>query len=104
MQFYLKGHDGTDAEAPARRTAARPAHLALAEKMKSTGNLLMAAAIKSESGQMIGSVMVFDFPDRLEFDKYLESEPYMLSGVWKELEIQEVAVSPIFLPQTAANS
>lgn len=104
MQFCLKGLDGSDSEAAARRQAARPAHLAMAEKLKMSGNLLMAAAIKNENDAMVGSLMIFEFPSKEELDIYLEREPYMSSGVWKEIEIHTVAVSPIFLGQSAGQA
>ena len=38
-------------------------------------------------GQMIGSVMIMEFPTREAFEEYLEHEPYMTGGVWKEIKI-----------------
>jgi len=36
MQFVITAYDGTDAEAPARRTTARPAHLETQPRPKPT--------------------------------------------------------------------
>jgi uncharacterized protein YciI len=36
---------------------------------------------------MIGSVIVYEFPDRAALDKKLNDEPYFTNGVWKKIEI-----------------
>lgn len=96
MEFLITAFDGTDAEAVSRRLSARAAHLALGEKMIGEGTLLYAAAILDENDTMVGSSMVVDFPSRREVDAWLEIEPYMTEGVWKQVEVRRCRPGPAF--------
>jgi hypothetical protein len=96
MQFLVMGYDGKDEQAQERRTAARPDHLALAEKMKGEGKLLYAAAILDDSGAMTGSMMVCEFEDRKLVDEWFEHEPYVVGKVWQKIEVTNCKVAPIF--------
>lgn len=98
MQFLVLGYDGTDAEAPARRQAARPAHFDLSRKMQAAGQGLTGAAILNEAGEMIGSMMVMDLPDRAALDAWLAEEPYVTQNVWQRIEVLPCRVAPHFLP------
>ena len=88
MQFLLLAHDGTDKDATARRTAARPAHFAGIKPMVERGELRAAGAILDEAGEMIGSVVLAEFPSRADLDAWLAREPYVTQGVWKDIEIK----------------
>ncbi|MBX9685077.1 MAG: YciI family protein [Candidatus Obscuribacterales bacterium] len=101
MQFLLTGRDGKDKDALDRRLAARPAHLERAEKMRQEGTLLMGAALLSPEGQMIGSIMVLNFPSADDVEKYLADEPYVIGNVWQEIVVQDIAVAPHFMPNAA---
>lgn len=96
MQFLLTGWDGTDAEAPARRAAARQAHLDLGDRMIASGELLYAAAILDDRGGMIGSSMVCEFSSRAALDAWLEKEPYVTGNVWQKIEVRPCKVGPSF--------
>lgn len=98
MQFLLTGKDGKDGEALNRRMAVRAAHLAGAERMKESGELLMGAAMLDPDGKMIGSIMVFNFNNRAALDAYLKDEPYVVGNVWQDIEIQSIAVAKHFMP------
>jgi hypothetical protein len=87
MQFILTGYDGTDSGAQDRRMAVRGEHLEKIELLKKSGEFLFGGAILDEEGKMIGSVIVYEFPDREALDKKLKDEPYFTSGVWKKIEI-----------------
>lgn len=88
MQFLLIAHDGTDANALNRRMAARPAHLERIEEMKKSGEFLFGGAILSDEGQMIGSMVVYEFPDRAAMDSRMSDEPYIVGKVWEKVEIK----------------
>ncbi len=94
MQFVILARDGTDDAAPARRMAARAAHLANVDRLKP--HMVMGVATLDEAGQMNGSVMVVEFPDRAALDAWLADEPYVTGNVWQELSIQPCAVGPSF--------
>ena len=87
MEFVIIARDGTDAEAAERRARVRPAHLDYVGKLKGEGSLLHGGAILDENGDMTGSVVIYDFPDRISLEKMLKDEPYVLGGVWKSIEI-----------------
>jgi uncharacterized protein len=95
MQFLIIARDGADAEAPARRQAARPDHLKGATAMVDEGILKIGGAILDDDGAMVGSAAIVDFPDREALDAWLRSDPYVTGGVWKTVEVHpfRVAVS-----------
>lgn len=97
MQFLVTGWDGTDADAPGRRAAARQAHLTLGDSMIAGSELLYAAAILDDKGGMIGSSMVLEFPDRAALDSWLEKEPYVTGKVWQKIEVRPCKVGPSFV-------
>lgn len=99
MEFMITAYDGVDAEAPARRQAARAEHLRFFEEFYRLGIFRYGAAILDEAGNMIGSLVVCDFPSRRDMEEqWLQHEPYMTGGVWKRLEIQPVRTPP-FIPR-----
>src|SRR6185312_5242884 len=87
MQFLLIGYDGTDAFAPERRQRAREAHLAAAAHLKSQGHFITGGAILDARGAMIGSAVVFDFPDRPALERNLATDPYVTERVWQRFEV-----------------
>lgn len=88
MQFLLIGYDDTDTEAPARRLRVREEHIENINKLKKTGECLFGGAILNDNGNMIGSMIVYDFPDRQSLDMMLKEETYIVNGVWKQIEIK----------------
>ncbi|MBI4425136.1 MAG: hypothetical protein HY554_15505 [Elusimicrobia bacterium] len=96
MQFLVVGHDGDDPSAPERRLAARPAHLALGDRLRDEGRLLYAAALLDGKDAMVGSVLICEFADRAELDAWLGAEPYVAGGVWKRIEVTPCRVAPSF--------
>jgi uncharacterized protein YciI len=87
MQFLLIAHDGTDRDAENRRMNARPKHLEGIEELKKSGEFLFGGAILNDEGKMIGSVILYEFPDRASMDERLKDEPYINQEVWKEIKI-----------------
>jgi hypothetical protein len=88
MQFLLIAYDGTDPEAPERRLKVRGEHLEKIARLKKRGEFLFGGAILDDDGKMIGSMIVYDFPDRQSLDKSLKEEPYLTGGVWEKVEIK----------------
>ena len=93
MQFVVTAWDGTDAEAPARRLAARPSHLVGAEALKRQGHLIAGGAILDESGRMVGSTCYVDFPDRAALDAWLAADPYVTGRVWLDIHIKPIRLA-----------
>jgi hypothetical protein len=94
MQWLIIARDGRDADAPARRQAARPAHLANAARLQAAGHLLIGGALTDEAGAMIGSAAVAQFATRAELDAWLASDPYVTGGVWQQIEVLPYRVAP----------
>ena len=95
MQFLLVAYDGTDQAAPQRRLKVREEHLKKIERLKRAGEFLFGGAILDESGKMIGSMIVYDYPDRQSLDARLKEEPYITEGVWEKIEIQPLRLAKI---------
>jgi uncharacterized protein len=95
MQFLLTAFDGTDPEAPERRMKVRTDHLAKIAGLKRKGEFLFGGAILDDSGKMIGSMIVYECPDRETLDLRLKEEPYMTEGVWKKVEIRPFRLAKI---------
>ena len=95
MQFILIAYDGTDAEAPERRQKVRSEHLEKIGRLKKAGKVLFGGAILDDAGNMIGSTLVYDFPDRQTLDAELKNEIYITEGVWKKIDIQPFRLAKI---------
>jgi len=95
MQFLLIAHDGTDAGALDRRMKSRPEHLEKIAKVKKAGEFLCGGAILDDAGKMIGSMILYEMPDRATLDERLKEEPYIYNKVWEKVEIR-----PFRLAQT----
>ena len=87
MQFLIIGKDGIDSEAKACRLDARPAHIALGEELRLSGNMWYGAALWNDQNEMIGSMLLMDFPSEKELHDWLDREPYVTKKVWKSIEI-----------------
>ena len=95
MQFLLVAYDGTDPEALERRMKVRPDHLEKIAILKKKGNFLLGGAILDENEKMIGSMIVYEFPNRSALDENLENEPYITGGVWQKIEIRPYRLASI---------
>jgi uncharacterized protein YciI len=87
VQFVIIARDGTDEGAVARRSEVRPLHLEGIRPLVDQGHVPLGGAILDAEGQMVGSVMIVDFPTRQELDAWLAVDPYVTGGVWKEIEV-----------------
>ena len=88
MQFLITAYDGTDSEAQARRSAARPAHIDKAQTLLAGGHVLIGGAILNEKEEMIGSSLVVEFESREILDQWLQNDPYVTAKVWQDITVQ----------------
>ena len=95
MTFAILAFDGTDAEAPARRAAARDAHIAHITRAAIAGRLALALPLHDEAGGSLGSLMVVDVPDRAGLDAYLAAEPFAQARVWRRLKTHAFRIAPL---------
>jgi uncharacterized protein len=87
MQFLVVARDGTDDGALDRRQRTRPSHLESIQPLVDDGHILVGGAILSDAGEMIGSMLLVDFPERADVDAWLAGDPYVTRGVWREIEV-----------------
>ncbi|MDP9118880.1 MAG: YciI family protein [Actinomycetota bacterium] len=87
MQFLVVARDGTDEGALERRQRTRPTHLDSIRPLVDAGNVLVGGALLSESGDMIGSMLLVEFPDREGVDAWLAGDAYVTDGVWRDIEV-----------------
>jgi uncharacterized protein YciI len=95
MQFLLIAYDGTDTRALDRRMSAREEHLRKIKILKQAGEFIFGGAILDDTGKMIGSSILFEFPDRQALDEKLKDEPYITKGVWEKVEIRPFRLATI---------
>lgn len=83
MHFVVIGKDKGDG---ALRGAERPAHL---EYVADRQHLIVYAGPLIEGGRMIGSLFIFEVPDRAALDAYLADDPYFTRPIFETIEIYE---------------
>jgi uncharacterized protein len=91
MTYVVIARDGTDAEAKERRLRTRPAHLDGIAPYVERGQVFVGGAILDETGAMVGSVLLVDFPSRADLDAWLRADAYVTEGVWQEIEVRDFA-------------
>jgi uncharacterized protein len=91
MTYVVIALDGTDAEAKGRRLRTRPTHLDGIAPYVERGQILVGGAILDETGDMVGSIVLADFPSRTELDAWLSADAYVTEGVWQEIEVRDFA-------------
>ena len=88
MQYMIKALDGKDKLT--KRMEVRPRHLAGMEKLGD--HIICAGGLLDEEGKMKGSVLILDFPSRVDLDAYLAAEPYIVEQVWEKVEVETMNV------------
>ncbi len=94
MAWLIIAHDGKDAEAPARRLAAREDHVACITGEARAGRLALGLPMHDEGGRSLGSLMVLS-TDRAGLDDYLAREPFATRGVWRRIETHPFRIAPL---------
>ena len=83
MHFVLLGKDLPGGE---KRRQQRAAHL---DYVSGRQGLIVYAGPLIEEGRMIGSLFIFDVPDRAALDAYLADDPYFREGIFESVQIWE---------------
>jgi uncharacterized protein len=73
--------------------AIREAHMVRARQVAKDGLILEAGAILNDAGQMIGSVIMLEFPN--EAEARLETDVYVTSKVWQRWELNPFRVAAL---------
>lgn len=95
MQFLLVAYDFKDIDAFDRRMKIRDEHLKKISILKRNGEFLFGGAILDNEEKMIGSMIVYDFPDKQSLDIKLKDEPYITGRVWEKVEIRPFRLASI---------
>lgn len=90
MQFFITAYDGKDRLE--KRMSIRQRHLENVARVREKGSVLCAGGILDNEGRIIGSMLVMDFADRKLLDEYLETEPYLVEGVWEDVRVENMNV------------
>lgn len=91
MWYAILGRDAPDSLS--RRLAARPAHLARLEALKSQGRLLLAGplpaidAVDPGPAGFAGSLVVAQFDDLAAASAFADADPYVAAGVYAQVEV-----------------
>ena len=98
MQFLVLAYDGDDKDARHRRMKVREQHLEGVREALKEGKHLYGGAILDNEGNMIGSVMIVDYPSKeiLE-NEWLDNEPYVTGDVWRRIDIKPCRVAEVFM-------
>jgi uncharacterized protein YciI len=83
MNFVVIGRDKGDGSLRRRN---RADHLTFVEGWQAQ---IVYAGPLIEGGHMVGSLFVFDLPDRAALDDYLAEDPYFRAGIFETVEIYE---------------
>jgi uncharacterized protein len=83
MHFVVIGKDKGDGSLRLEERAAHLDHVAEFQHMIIYGGPLI------EHGRMVGSLFVFDVPDRQFLDEYMRKDPYFTRPIFDSIEIYE---------------
>ena len=88
MQYVIHAYDHTDADAPERRMAVRPAHFDYVRQLKANGQFVLGGALLDPDGRMIGSMLILDLETGEQLTQYLNTDPYVVEGVWDKIDVK----------------
>lgn len=95
MAWIVLAFDGEDAEAPARRAAARERHLGVIAAMAADGRLALGVPLIERDGRIAGSLMVLAGDAQSDLDAYLAEEPFAREGVWTRIDAMPGRIAPL---------
>jgi len=87
--------DGADSAAPARRAAARDAHLARVAPAARDGLLALGGAILDDSGAMRGSILVTRHATDEAARGWIAEDPYVTGSVWRDIGLHGTRFAPL---------
>ena len=92
----IVARDGQDADAEARRMAARGAHMARVSPMAADGTIALGGAIlDAPGGRMVGSIAVTAHADDAAARAWMAEDPYVTGGVWREVSLHGTRFAPL---------
>ena len=94
-QFIIIAHDYKDNDALNRRLAARPAHLERMKEEKVKGAFITGGAKLNEAGNMFGSMLIVNLPNKKAVEAWIAADPYVTSNVWETVEITPFRIADV---------
>jgi uncharacterized protein len=94
QKYMIYAKDDTDEGALARRLAVRNAHFEGIERLKARNHFVEGGALLDDADKMIGSAVLLQFEHYSELQTWLDHEPYIQGGVWKNIEIHKFGAPP----------
>jgi hypothetical protein len=88
--FAFIGHDGPDGSE--LRKLHREAHLANLAPLDAYGRIVHAGPLLGDTGQPIGSLILFEAPSLAEARAFAASDPYVVRGIFERWEVRETRV------------
>ncbi len=74
----------------------RTAHTEAMAKARANGNMICGLALLDDSGKMIGSNVIVNFPSRADVDAWLACEPYVQGNVWDNITVLPAKIGDSF--------
>ena len=75
------------------RVAAREAHLAYANTGEKPVKVKLGGPYLDEKGNMAGSLLIVDAPDRAAVDQFLRDDPYVRAGLFESVDVRPYRVT-----------
>ena len=75
------------------RMAARDAHLAYANTGEKPVKVKLGGPYLDGGGNMAGSLLIVDAPDRSAVDQFLRDDPYVTAGLFESVDIRPYRVT-----------
>jgi uncharacterized protein YciI len=72
----------------ALRMATRPAHLAYAHDEANPAKVKIGGPYLDDKGEMCGSLIILDAPDRATAVKFTENDPYVRAGLFSSVDVR----------------
>lgn len=94
-QFIIIAQDFKDSEALNRRLTVRPIHLERMKVEKAKGVFIMGGAKLNENGNMFGSMLIVDLPDKEAVQAWVAADPYITGNVWETVEITPFKIAEV---------
>ncbi len=88
--YVFIGRDGE--RGPELRKTHRPAHLERLEDLANAGKIPHAGPLLSESGDPVGSLILFEADDLQSARRFAAADPYVVGGVFASHEVHETKV------------
>jgi uncharacterized protein len=72
----------------ALRMATRPAHLAYAHDEANPAKVKIGGPYLDDDGEMCGSLIILEAPDKAAAMKFTENDPYVCAGLFSSVDVR----------------